>query len=155
MIRVNDSDTFWVAATRPRYPHHPALRHLQQALNPAPPEKELLDGQSGDIDGTYRDSCVVCLQGCDSAAIFSGTAVAHARFLMDCGMTQDEAIAAIQRAVAVVKPVPNCGDPGSGDLATASYAYRLCADCAATADASILLRAREIHGELPVYFNTP
>jgi hypothetical protein len=73
---------------------------------------------------------------------------------MGFGMTQEDAVAAIQRAVADTSPVPEIG-PGNGALATAADAYRVCWDCAASAEASIPPRAQEMHGEVRVYGDRP
>ena len=93
------------------------------------------------LDGTYRDSCVVCLQGTDTALALTGEAEWVIASLVALGIPSDQ-------ATVLVSSVTGC-DPGKVPIGDFTLVFRVCAGCAATVGAHVGMVIPD--GPLPNY----
>ena len=75
------------------------------------------------LDGTWRDSCVVCLQGTDTGLAFVGEAEWVIAGLTVLGIPEDQ-------GTTMISEVTGCA-PGNVPLGEVTMHVRVCAKCAA------------------------
>jgi hypothetical protein len=75
------------------------------------------------LDGTYRDTCVVCMKGTDTCVSLSGEAEWVVAALHVMGMPMDD-------AAVLISHVTGC-DPGMAPPGQIMRVFRVCRSCAA------------------------
>ena len=96
------------------------------------------------LDGTYAGSCVVCLQGCDTALVLQGEAEWIVAGLTVLGITD------VDEATAVVSQGTGCA-PGRMPGGTVTVAIRCCEACVAKSGTGMRVGLLVASGELPCY----
>ncbi len=77
------------------------------------------------LDGTYRDSCVVCFHGADTGLALTGEAEWIIAHIMTLGIPEDQ-------AMMLVSMNTGC-DIGKVPVGDTTLVFRVCRDCAARA----------------------
>jgi hypothetical protein len=93
------------------------------------------------LDGSYTGSCVVCLQGCDTALAFRGEAEWVIAGLRVLGLPSDEAEQTLAH-------ITGCA-PGMVPNGELTIPVRVCESCAQASGAG--MRVGLAHAEVPVY----
>jgi len=96
------------------------------------------------LDGTYRDTCVSCMQPTDTALFIVGPAEAQIAFLKRLGMPYEEALALCQ--MAWKEQGIWDGNPAHVPGGELTEGFRVCAACAPDG-----MQVREIHGPVNFY----
>lgn len=87
------------------------------------------------IDGTYRETCVICLTGTDTGLALSGEAEWVAAALNVMGMPMNEAAVLLSNET-------GC-DPGCVPLGNITLTFRVCRACATKAGLKVSLVSGE------------
>lgn len=85
--------------------------------------KKRHDPPAPGLDGTYRDSCVVCFRGTDTGLAFSGEGEWAIAGLAALGVPSDHA----SKLVSLASGIPH----GMVPTGRVTVAFRVCAKCAA------------------------
>jgi hypothetical protein len=93
------------------------------------------------LDGTYTGSCVVCLQGCDTALAFRGEAEWVIAGLMHLGLPHEEAEDTLSH-------VTDCA-PGMVPDGELTIPVRVCESCVQASGTG--MHVGPAHAQIPVY----
>ena len=99
------------------------------------------------LDGTYRDSCVVCYRGTDTGLALTGEGEWIIARLGDLGMP-------LWEAACLISDVTGC-DPGNVPVGDVTLLFRICRDCASKVEGGGPRVDLIAKGELPHYRQPP